>query len=761
MLKKIKISLYVILFVFMLSLGVNTANSVVYDDKNNPGVGDGGSTGGAGSGTKWPGQPTYINAIRVRVFRNGTSILTQSGYYILSNNDRGCYSSVSAKHCETTGYNYSSVDSAEGATCGTAAETIKFGCIVSSNLSNTFRTREFDGSFLDDYLRLNQYKNLKIILANIGYGVSDAKEGDVVIVEPATRVLCADNYYFGTSTAMMKINISYRGPKGNMCSANDNYYNGRTGRTFQNLFQSMSTALKISEHSEYQGNGRYSGFGFFQYNVSDLGYVQPQFGSLKINKTNSNNDVLAQLTDSTTPKFQLYSDRNCTQKVGSEFETTNVVSNLALGTYYLKETQTKKGYHLPARGEKWYCEAITITSGQNRITVENKTECEYRFNSNMTMKQRIDLYNLIKMNYSQDFNALLDMNNKTASAACKNIQIQKSYTRSCLASSSTSTNSSNFSVNNISMYTERYGEYTFCLTKYNLVNNLGTTAFNNIKSGQAIISTDSNVATATLNRVCYNFGDSTITNYEYNNFSYSNYIEDDASIDGTKLLKNETSSGTSDNKTITTTYTLPLMYASNKDGKVYYGACPPGEYCKVLGRGTISKFNLRPGTYDLKFDIKLRREKLGSLDATNSSDCEYTVENELIDYNNKLSIEFRPVNTDSDALFLSKDGTGERKIGSNWSSEEDRNFVLKEKNNSYNKNKEEPLYKITLTPETIKQIREDNKSKTYDDYNMTCLEDGTICISNYLTCLQNRGVLQIKDRKNIDKFRSSQATCRI
>ena len=481
-------------------------------------------------------------------------------------------------------------------------------------------------------------------------------------------------------------------------------------------------------------------------------------GGLKITKTNSSNDVLAQLNESTTAKFKLYNNSSCSGTAIRDFNAGDTVSNLDPGTYYLKEYQAKTGYHLPQSGEKWYCDAVTITAGNTKeIKVENKTECEYKFKSEMTMPERIDLYNLIKTNYSQEFNALLDMNKITAKDACQNIPITKSYTKGCFSAQSSSDYSNNFSETNVSMYTEKYGQYTFCLTKYNMTNSLGKTSFNNIKTGQTIIKTDNVVATATLNRVCHNFGDTNITNEEYNNLTYSNYIEEDASIDGTKLIKNQVASGEIDNKTITVTYTLPVMYASNKDGKIHYGSCPSGEYCKVLGRGIISKFNLNPGTYNLNFDISLKEEKLGNRGTT--SDCSYTVENELIDYNNRLNIEFRSVNTNSDALFLSKYGTNNRKAGANWSSEEDRDFVLKEKNNSYNKNNEEPLYSITITPEMAKKIRQNNKSKTYDDYNMTCVEDGTICISNYLTCLQNENNLFIKQRKNINNFNVNQIVC--
>ncbi len=478
-------------------------------------------------------------------------------------------------------------------------------------------------------------------------------------------------------------------------------------------------------------------------------------GGLKVIKTNSNNDALAQLDSTTTVKFKLYANSSCTGAALKDFKAGDTVSNLSPGTYYLKEYQTKKGYHLPQLGEKWYCEPVTVTAGQtNEISVTNQTACEFEFNASMTMKERIDLYNKLQFSYSQNFNALLDMNNTTAETACKNISITKTYTRSCLAATSFSDYSSDFSNENVSMYTEKYGTYTFCVISYKLENKLGKSTFNNIKTGQSIFSTNDIVAIGTLNRICHNFGDDESVISDLN---LDDYIENDVSIDSVDLIKNQSLTGTKTNQTLSVQYTLPVMYASNKDGKVYYGSCPSGEYCKVLGRGIISKFNLKPGTYDLNFNVELKKEKFGTLGP--NSDCKYTVENELIDYNNKLSIEFRAVNTDSDALFLSKDGTSDRKTGANWSSEEDREFVLKVKNNSYNKNKEEPLYKITLTPEITKEIRKNNKTKAYDDYNMTCVEDGTICISNYLTCLQNRGILQIKDRKNIDKFKLNQRVC--
>ena len=458
-------------------------------------------------------------------------------------------------------------------------------------------------------------------------------------------------------------------------------------------------------------------------------------GGLKVTKTNSNNDALAQLDSTTIVKFKLYNNSTCIGDSLKDFAAGDTITGLTPRTYYLKEYQAKNGYHLPQEGEKWYCESVTVTAGETKeIAVVNQTECENKFNADMTMKERIDLYNNLKSAYSQNFNALLNMNNTTAQTACKNIAESKSYTTSCL--SANSINSSNISETDVSMYTEKYGTYTFCSTSYKLENKLGKSTFDNIKTGQSIINTKDVVAVGTLNRVCYNFGDDESVIPDLNSDSY---IEKDVSIDFVDLLKKEILSGEKTNQILETQYFLPLMYASNKDGKVYYGYCPSSEYCKELGSGIISKFNLTPGTYDMKFSIELKQDKFGSLG--NSSDCKYTVENELIDYNNKLNLEYRIVKTDSSTAFLSKDGIENRKIGLNWSSVEVQKEVLDNRNDSYNKTGEGAKYTLTLIPSDIKIIREYNKLTSYDDYTLNCESGGVNCYSRFLNSIKN-GVLE-------------------
>lgn len=58
-------------------------------------------------------------------------------------------------------------------------------------------------------------------------------------------------------------------------------------------------------------------------------------------------------------------------------------------------------------------------------------------------------------------------------------------------------------------------------------------------------------------------------------------------------------------------------------------------------------------------------------------------------------------------------------------------LIIKNANNSYNKNKKEPIYKIELDSSKIREIRKYNKNKKYDDYTLKC-DDGENCKSTFL-----------------------------
>ncbi len=105
---------------------------------------------------------------------------------------------------------------------------------------------------------------------------------------------------------------------------------------------------------------------------------------------------------------------------------------------------------------------------------------------------------------------------------------------------------------------------------------------------------------------------------------------------------------------------------------------------------------------------------------------------------NGINVIFRPISLDNP--FPSIDGDG-RNTGTNWC----YNFDCNNKNEivsrviTNNRDVEtekvykdlDPLYTITLTPATIKEIRKYNKKNNYDDFNLKCT-DGYNCLSNFI-----------------------------
>ena len=388
-----KILMYINLFFCGICLFLSSVYAVNYSDSNNPGSGGGGSIGGANSGTNWQGA---IRAIRIRVFRDGSSI--HSAYFSLANTSSNCLKSISARLCETSSYNYSNVTTLSNATCASSATTTNLGCIVSSNLESTFEIKKYNGTYLDDYLKNNSYKELKEILSGMGYNESKVKDGDVVIIEPVTRVTCAGNFYFGTSTAMMIKNISYRGTSNNMCSSDDNDYdddNKPDGTTFMNLFRSMSTALKISSQSSWKGDSSYKEFGYFKYDVSNI------FDSVLTISYNKNTGSVKENPnyDITTTKHKI--------KYNSSDDPYNFSS---FGLY-------KTGYHR-YEGKEWNTKADGTGTSFNQSTEYKATDYSSSVSKESTS---ITLYaqwkpNKLTVNY---YNGDTKLGSKTYSYATK------------------------------------------------------------------------------------------------------------------------------------------------------------------------------------------------------------------------------------------------------------------------------------------------------------------------------------------------------
>ena len=111
----------------------------------------------------------------------------------------------------------------------------------------------------------------------------------------------------------------------------------------------------------------------------------------------------------------------------------------------------------------------------------------------------------------------------------------------------------------------------------------------------------------------------------------------------------------------------------------------------------------------------------------------------------KMKIIYRTISLNNP--FLGKNGDN-RTPGTNWNDNKLRDskgrlysrWYLNESgketsnisgNDLYNTNIE-PLYTIELTPSIIKKIREYNKNNSYDDFNLSCLDESTKCISSFL-----------------------------
>ena len=100
--------------------------------------------------------------------------------------------------------------------------------------------------------------------------------------------------------------------------------------------------------------------------------------------------------------------------------------------------------------------------------------------------------------------------------------------------------------------------------------------------------------------------------------------------------------------------------------------------------------------------------------------------------------------------FPGKEGDT-RRVGSNWcerdasgkiiscSGSSDKNSLVNsmvERNDSYNKNGEEPKYKIVLTPDDIQAIKNYNLETQYDDYTLYCEGEGNECHSRFVDGLK-------------------------
>lgn len=265
----------------------------------------------------------------------------------------------------------------------------------------------------------------------------------------------------------------------------------------------------------------------------------------------------------------------------------------------------------------------------------------------------------------------------------------------------------------------------------------------------------------------------------------------------TSLRENIYNVNVSTKRTITyktASYSLPdnlYKYTDKINGKAY----------KTLPsniKDSVSYIDLSESTLPIdiyispgKYDLSLSYSKLGNIvngsahfdrlvqNLDNDYKCPIQIDNTLIVPECKenpnssscsnpsgIDVIYRTIKLGSqDVAFPSIDGDG-RTPGANWNSE-DGSIVSKYITNNRNVQGEEvytltPLYKITLTPTIIKQIRTYNKAvNDYGDFNLSCEIDssgkatGRKCISNFI----HNTVSANGASYNFSAYFDSSATC--
>lgn len=124
---------------------------------------------------------------------------------------------------------------------------------------------------------------------------------------------------------------------------------------------------------------------------------------------------------------------------------------------------------------------------------------------------------------------------------------------------------------------------------------------------------------------------------------------------------------------------------------------------------------------------------VGGISIPNYS-CPINVENNVMCNGSNckgLNIIYRPISL-TNAFPNTTENSKYRPMGSNWNSIYAERYIEQNRNVSdYDIYKMTPLYTITLTPSTIKEIQKYNKSHSFGDFDMQCIS-GYQCTSNFL-----------------------------
>ncbi len=391
-------------------------------------------------------------------------------------------------------------------------------------------------------------------------------------------------------------------------------------------------------------------------------------------------------------------------------------------------------------------------SGELKLELD---ECESRLESiKDNKKERVELYEDLKSK-GKDYKLLLNFDEKDADIICdstKPVTCNYSNNSSCLSSSlgNTTFNENNISCynNTISIDTQNY----YCLTRFEFKNNMSEYKTDFVgPTGQAIKELSVNpIGSGNLITTCYNFNDSNNKVF----IKYSDYIGD-IKFNNESLVYNTNKAnelvelkknGNSYTSEISIDYSFKPIYVKNGTGEKVENNCSE---CKVLNNGFLTTFMYDIDKVVLPFSITFNNKAFSNIEVKEEKDgaCTYTPEYELVK-ENELELEFREIKINSP--FPGKEGDT-RRVGSNWcerdasgkiiscSGSSDKNSLVNsmvERNDSYNKNGEEPKYKIVLTPDDIQAIKNYNLETQYDDYTLYCEGEGNECHSRFVDGLK-------------------------
>lgn len=416
-----------------------------------------------------------------------------------------------------------------------------------------------------------------------------------------------------------------------------------------------------------------------------------------------------------------------------------------------------------------------VYSGSISGTINSDTEvvlnfssinsCENDFKSKLdgglTIEERFGLFNTWQRRNLLDFS--LDTEEE-ADEACRTFEHYPSPTSGCMSGRL----ETSFNSNMLSYYDEIIdinGQSAFCGLTFNISNNIGTSSFPTTKAGMLILNRGENnktVATGTITKTCYTLYNGNKNIFETN--SYIDYISseklslstDNDSINQIEIIHSEdvVSSGPSvlENGlnryeiTYSANYNLKEWFAKLGSGEIMSSNCSTcrtlgyGIYSKLVNNGTYNNYEILTGSMTgnqlitlYNGNIYFSYEYMGN--PSDNGVCTYSLKNEIITNGNDLNLEFRTFQNNN--AFPGKDGDG-RIVGSNWCYGDNCNStnalianVMNNRNDSYNKMKSEPLYRIVLTPSIIKSIREYNKTNPYDDYTLEC-DANNKCKSKFL-----------------------------